>query len=167
MARFLIAIDPGLSGGIAYHHNGSSKAFKMPKQSTDLRDLLKHFLTIGENHICFIEKVGTNPKDLLEPGKIFRLQKMLKNYEQTKAILETMNIQVVEVMSFVWQRRLFGKLKMEKPARKKIFKEYAQENFPSIKVNLANADALCILIYGNQEITSFGYKYEKPEQKLF
>lgn len=154
----LIGIDPGAAGGIAVYvpSNPAStkvKVAKMPKDMAELRDFFAYY---AENYrpLVFLEKLSIRPDDITTEGgsanlgKLYRVQKMMANFEHLKALVETSGIPYVMVHPCQWQSRL--KLRLngvheEKAARKRRFAETAQSLYPSIRVTLWNADALLIL----------------------
>jgi len=183
----IIGIDPGAAGGLAVHipcYDGrilrSTHVAKMPK---DVRDLADFFAYYKENYnpIVFLEKLSVRPDDVAveggkpNMGKIYRVQKMMANFEHLKALIETAGIPYVMVAPMTWQTRLklrqFG-VKMEKAERKKKYAEQAAKWYPEIKVTLWNADALCIMHFGLYALANEQkwVKEQLPEreyQKLF
>ena len=158
----LIGIDPGQSnGGIAVYVPSNPaatkvKVVKMPKDMAELRDFFAYY---AENYrpLVFLEKLSIRPDDIkvegdaANLGKLYRVQKMMANFEHLKALVETSGIPYVMVHPCQWQSRL--KLRLngvheEKAARKRRFAESAQSLYPSIKVTLWNADALLLLHFG-------------------
>lgn len=154
----VIAVDPGQSnGGLAVFVPGQkTKVAKMPK---DVRDLAEFFAYYKENYnpIVFLEKLSVRPDDVTAQdskanmGKLFRIQKMMANYEHLKAIIETAGIPYVMVAPMTWQTKLKLRVhgeKMEKAERKRRYAESAAKWYPEVKVALWNSDALCILQFG-------------------
>lgn len=155
----IIAIDPGISnGGIAvFIPNNPVKTVKMPKDITGLADFLKYYKE-NYNPIVFLEKLSVRPDDVgVGPdgkpnmGKIFRIQKLMANYEHLKALIETTGVPYVMVHPMTWQTKL--KLRVrgqqeEKAERKRRYADKAAELYPGVKVTLWNADALLIMHFG-------------------
>ena len=153
----VIGVDPGAAGGIAvFILNQMTKAVKMPKDITELRDF---FLYYAENYkpIVFLEKLSVRPDDIqadggkANMGKLYRVQKMIANYEHLKAIIESAGVPYVLTHPMTWQTDL--KLRTrgvheEKADRKRKYRGYAQRNYPEINVTLWNADALLIMHFG-------------------
>lgn len=180
----VIGIDPGANGGIAIYipgqYRGLYEAKKMPKDVADFRDLMKYF---AENYspIVFLEKLSVRPDDVTEQdgkanlGKLYRIQKMMANYEQLKAILEAVGIPYVMVHPASWQTKLKLRIKgehLEKDERKHRYQKIAAEWYPGIKVTLWNADALLIMHFGRWALVNDvnWIKANLPErehQKLF
>lgn len=153
----VIGIDPGAAGGIAVFVPGAKvKTVKMPK---DVRELQVFFQYYAENFrpIVFLEKLSVRPDDVqmqggrAAMGKLYRIQKMMANYEHLKALLEASEIPYVMVHPASWQSKL--KLrergsKEEKADRKRRYREHAGRLYPWAKVTLWNADALLIMHFG-------------------
>ena len=88
----VVGIDPGSNGGIVtWRPNQNIKAIQMPKDLTDLRNYLEYLKTIC-SPIVFLEKLSVRPDDVtpgadgVNMGKLYRIQKMMANFEQLKAI---------------------------------------------------------------------------------
>lgn len=154
----VIGVDPGANGGIAVYIPGYNvKTVRMPKDLADLHGLFKYF---AENYrpCVFIEKVNVRVDDLREGkgkeamAKLFRIQKMIANYEHLKAIIEASGIPFVMVHPQKWISYLglrgetkMGETKRERKAR---YKAFAASKYPGVKVTLWNADALNIMHFG-------------------
>ncbi|WP_303841548.1 hypothetical protein [Selenomonas ruminantium] len=153
----IIGIDPGASGGIAIYIPGQLvRVVKMPKDPADFRDLLGYY---KENYtpLVFMEKLTVRPDDIAvqagaaNMGKLYRIQKMIANFEHMKALMEADGIPFVLVHPQSWQTRL--KLRTrgeheEKDVRKRRYQAYAASQYPSVRVTLWNADALLIMHFG-------------------
>lgn len=162
----IIGIDPGATGGIAmWRPNSEVVTIKMPKELMDLRDWLEYVKTISESPLVFIEKVQMRPDDILPAetpdehranmGKAYRIQIMLQNFQRLKDILEFSDVPYIQVHPMSWQSFLHVRKKGEdKKDRKNRYKKYATENYPSIKVNLWNADALLLMHFGRLKKTA-------------
>lgn len=150
----IIAVDPGKAGGIAVY-NGETKVVKMPKELNDLREFL-HYYKENYNPIAFIEKLSVRPDDVSvqggQPnfGKMYRIQRMLADYEKLKLIFEDEGIPFCLIAPMSWQSKLKvrNQIKEEKAVRKRRYAEIAQKWFPEVKATLWNADALLILACG-------------------
>lgn len=153
----VIGIDPGSSGALCVFIPGQNvKAIKMPKDITDLRDFLAYY---RENFkpIVFLEKLSVRPDDVsvqgdrAAMGKLYRIQKLMANYEHLKALIETSGIPYVMVHPMTWQTTL--KLRVrgqheEKAQRKRRYQQHAASLYPVVKVTLWNADALLLMHFG-------------------
>ena len=177
----VIGIDPGAGGGIAVFIPGQNvKALKMPKDITELRDFFAYYV---ENYrpIVFLEKLSVRPDDVkvdndrAAMGKLYRVQKMMANYEHLKALIETAGIPYVLVHPLTWQTDL--KLRVrgqheEKADRKRRYKDAAAQLYPGVDVSLWNADALLIMHFGrwsllNKQKWVKGNLPDREYQKLF
>ncbi|MBR6684693.1 MAG: hypothetical protein IKL37_00325 [Alphaproteobacteria bacterium] len=180
----VIGVDPGSNGGIAVFIPGQhTKALKMPKDITELRDFFAYY---RENYkpVVFLEKLSVRPDDVVVQGdraamgKLYRVQKMMANFEHLKALIETAGIPYVLVHPGKWTAYLGLRLvrkngpKETKQERKNRYKKFAQKNYPGINVTLWNADALNILHFGRWALVNEPkwVKANLPEreyQKLF
>ena len=150
----VIGVDPGSAGGIAVFIPGNNvKTVKMPKNIADLRDFLGYYAT-NFHPIVFIEKLSVRPDDVAvegnKMGKLYRIQKMMANYEHLKAIIETAGIPYVMVHPLSWQTKLKLRVrgsKEEKADRKRRYRDTAAKMYPG-NVTLWNADAILIMHFG-------------------
>ena len=148
-----VGIDPGANGGIAINRGGDVYLYKMPKTTLEFADLLKA-LHVGST-LVVIEKVGVRPDDVavtdgaVNFGKLYRVQKMVANFEALKTALDLSGLAYVTAHPMKWQSFLNVRLKgMEKAARKRHFKEVAQNLYPKTKQTLWSADATLIMHFG-------------------
>ena len=177
----VIGIDPGSNGGIAVFILGqNTKALKMPKDITELRDFFEYYKD-NFKPIVFLEKLSVRPDDVIVQGdraamgKLYRVQKMMANFEHLKALIETAGIPYVLVHPLSWQTKL--KLRVrgqheEKADRKRRYRETAAKLYPGINVTLWNADALLLMHFGRWALVNEPkwVKANLPEreyQKLF
>ena len=177
----VIGVDPGAAGGIAIFIPGQkTKTVKMPKDITELRDFFAYYV---ENYkpIVFLEKLSVRPDDVAVQGdraamgKLYRIQKMMANFEHLKALIETSGIPYVLTHPLTWQTKL--KLRVrgqheEKADRKRRYKEAAAQYYPGVDVSLWNADALLLMHFGRWALVNEPkwVKANLPEreyQKLF
>lgn len=159
----VIGIDPGSNGGIAVFIPGLNvKAVKMPKDVTDLRDFLAYYAETY-HPIVFLEKLSVRPDDVMSDGaganmgKLYRIQKMMANFEHLKAIIETTGIPYVLTHPLTWQTKL--KLRVrgeheEKSLRKRRYANHAAKLYPGANVTLWNADALLIMHFGRYALVN-------------
>ena len=154
----VIGIDPGSNGGIAIFIPGMrTKAIKMPKDNSELAGMFQYYAE-NYNPIIFLEKLSVRPDDVgvgadgkPNMGKIYRIQKMMANFEHLKALIETAGIPYVLVHPLSWQTK--SKLRLrgqheEKADRKRRYRETAAKLYPGINVTLCNADALLLMHFG-------------------
>lgn len=162
----VIGIDPGSNGGLAIFVPGqNAKVVKMPKDVTELRDF---FVYYAENYkpVVFLEKLSVRPDDVAVQdnraamGKLYRIQRMMANYEHLKATIEMAGVPYVMVHPGKWTAYLGLRLirkngpKETKQERKNRYKEFAKKNYPGINVTLWNADALNILHFGRKVLVN-------------
>lgn len=155
----VVGIDPGSNGGIVtWRPNQNIKAIKMPKDLTELRNYLEYLKTIC-SPIVFLEKLSVRPDDItpgadgVNMGKLYRIQKMMANFEQLKAIISVCDVPFVMAHPMKWQNELklrakISQKKEEKSERKRRYKEIAGNLYPELKPTLWNADATLIMHFG-------------------
>lgn len=154
----VIGIDPGANGGLAVFIPGNTvKAVKMPKDLMDLRDFFAYYAETYKP-IIFLEKLTVRPDDVeIMPdgkpnmGKMYRIQKLMGNYEHLRALIESSGIPYVMVHALKWQSTLKLRvkgLKEEKAERKRRYAEKAAQLYPTVKITLWNSDAILILHFG-------------------
>ena len=104
----IIGIDPGASGAIVtWRPNTNTKAIKMPRNIEDFRAYMDWAKT-NFNPIVFMEKVTVRPDDVkvdgtaANMGKLYRVQKMIADFEQMKALLTVLNIPFVLVKTNIY-----------------------------------------------------------------
>lgn len=153
----VVGIDPGSNGALAVFIPGqNAKVTKMPKDITELRDFFTYYKE-NYNPIVFLEKLSVRPDDIMVQGdraamgKLYRIQKMMANFEHLKALIETAGIPYVLVHPASWQSKL--KLRVrgvheEKADRKRRYRATAAKLYPGINVTLWNADALLLMHFG-------------------
>ena len=177
----VIGIDPGANGGIAIFVPGKNvQVSKMPKELKKMSEFLQYY---RENFhpIVFLEKLSVRPDDIradssgVNMGKLFRIQKMIGNYEHLKALIEGAEIPYIMVHPLKWQSALKLRLKgvkEEKKERKKRYQEYAKSLYPEVNVTLWNSDALLLMHFGrfvlvNEQKWVKANLPEREYQKLF
>ncbi len=157
----VVGIDPGSNGGIVtWRPNQNIKAIQMPKDLTDLRNYLEYLKSIC-SPIIFLEKLSVRPDDVtlgadgVNMGKLYRIQKMLANFEQLKAIITVAEIPFVLIAPISWQQKLRIRIKNEdKKDRKKRYKDIAQSLNPEIKQTINSCDATLIMHFGRYMLTN-------------
>lgn len=155
----IIGIDPGASGGIAiWRPNNFLKVVKMPKDIDEIKRFLEQYKEIC-NPIVFLEKLSVRPDDVsvtdgvANMGKMYRIQKMMQNFEQLKATIHFLNIPYVMVNPMKWQQDLklrvkSGRKSESKTERKNRFKEVAGRLYPEVKQTLWSSDATLLMHFG-------------------
>ena len=153
----IIGIDPGVCGGIAIYRPGhNTEVIRMPRDLFDLKDWFKHMNDICKP-IVFLEKVQLRSDDVSvdNPGKAFRIQKLLNEFEKLKTIITMCDTPFVLVHPQKWQNTLKLKIKNEeKKDRKNRYKNVAGDLYKNIKPTLWNADALLIMHFGRYMLQS-------------
>lgn len=129
----------------------------MPRELKDLKAYLLHIQQVDPGTVVFIEQVNMFTSDADEGGKAFRIKELLKNYNEITALLVYIDLAYVPVYPISWQSTLgLNKVTkgMDDTPRKRVYKQYAQNCFPELKVTNWSADALCLI--------QFAYmKYER------
>jgi len=161
----VIGIDPGISGGIAVWTEKSCGTALMPSRKrnngkgneTDVQELARILQEQKEDYvpIVFMERVQAWMSDQEDnPGKRFRIQRMLANYEALRTAIMMVNIPLIEVVPRTWQTYLALSVSgMEDRDRKNMFKNAAQKYYPIVKVTLQNADALLLVQFGRMKMS--------------
>lgn len=147
----IIGIDPGAQGGIAtWRPNQNVKTIRMPKDLQELREYLQYIKSISRSPIVFLEKMQLRADDIKDnPGKAFRIQQLLMNYQRLKDFIEVEGIPYVLVHPISWQSYLkLRKQSEDKTDRKNRYKEAAQHYYPEVKATLWNADAVLLMHFG-------------------
>lgn len=178
----ILGVDPGVSNGgmVLWRPNGTPTAIRMPRDMQDLRDYLEYVKTICQP-IVFLEKLSVRTDDVAvgadgaNMGKLFRIQKMIANYEQLKTTIELSGIPFVLVHPLKWQTGLKIRIKAseeDKATRKKRYKDIAQKLYPSLKQTLWSSDATLIMHFGRyilaNDIGWVKQNLPKPmQEKLF
>lgn len=182
MVDTIIGIDPGAQGGIAVWKKDSPKIItaKMPKDVQELLDFLDYYS--GSGHpLLMLEKVQVRPDDAaveggaVNMGKIYRIQKMLANFEHLRAVIDLSGIPYCLVHPMKWQARLCLRQKGEQKAdRKKRYKEVAQKLYPDVKATMWNCDAILLMEFGRAMLSDLkGRKWilenvpKREHEKLF
>jgi hypothetical protein len=146
MIDFILAIDPGASGGMAV---GMGKrgviALSMPSTPADIVELLNELWELkepGERGVCYLEKV--NGYGGLPGVRMFNFG---ENYGVIQGALASMKAPTVLVTPQAWMKRLGlgGQGAKNKSKWKNTLKAEAQRRYPELKITLKTADALLIL----------------------
>jgi hypothetical protein len=151
MSQNYIAIDPGVSGGIAYiDTDGSTHALPMPGTLHDMDTQLMilctaHNTTSADTPTVFLEEL---PKFA---GKMSgsSMATMFRNYGRIEGILAAYGARIEYLPPKKWQQALgLGDKKTHGNRWKAHLKGRAQALFPKLSVTLKTADALLILEAG-------------------
>jgi len=145
----VLGIDPGASGGLAWFHQGTVSAKKMPGEEEEILLHLEFLsqLSYPKPPVCFLEKL-TGFVGRPNPGA--RMFKFGEGYGFLRGVLMTLRWEINSPTPQNWQNSLgIGKRGDRSPTEwKRVLKGEAQRLFPSQKVTLATADALLILKFG-------------------
>ena len=164
----IIAIDPGLSGGIAWQMNEQVRAVRMPYTPKGIIELLWDIRTAWDEDkknptpcysVCYLEEIkGVLPNQSSKATWTFGV-----HYGVLQGILLALGIPIVYVKPNTWQKAIgasrpstphgANKATKERIKRegKRNIKEIVEARYPSLKITLATADALGILMYAEKE----------------
>ena len=94
----IIGIDPGKNGGdCCLASNHKTEVIKMPGDLMELRQWFDYMKSICRP-LVFVEKVQLRPDDVNDnPGKAFRVQKLLSEFEKLKTIIAMCDVPFVLV----------------------------------------------------------------------
>ena len=146
----MIAIDPGVNGGIAVLLPGqTATAFHMPATDGELLQKLKMAGQTTASTV-YLEDIVLFVPQRTPGGKQLPSSRMITygaSWGTIKGMLFALGYRIVLVRPQKWQGALgLGNSRgMTKTAWKNKLKQRAEELFPNIKVTLATADALLIL----------------------
>ena len=142
-----IGIDPGQSGGIAWHEDGEMRVEKMPETISDLWRLIDSIVDgwgmiyrLGQTK-AYIEQVHSMPGQGVASSFKFG-----RGYGNLEMALTAANIPFERVTPQKWQKAMGCMTKGDK----NVSKRKAQELFPSLKITHATADATLIAEYGRR-----------------
>lgn len=154
--KTFLGIDPGMGGGMAYMKEDGDviDVLDMPRTEYDIFNSMLKFNTYSDR-----EK-HSPPKGLIErvhsmPGQgIASAWKFSGNYHGCRMAMICTGISFDEVNPLQWQASLSipkrGKTETKVQHKNKL-KAKAQQLFPTVKVTLANADALLIAEYARRK----------------
>lgn len=146
----LLAIDPGISGGLAWRDpDGIVHAEPMPQGMTAQVDRLRELAASLPGLTAVMEKVGT-----YVPGNhVGSACTFARHCGHLEAALYALGIPFTEVAPAVWMKKL-GALPKDKRERKRAIREDMQRRFPGLEVTLKTADALALLTHGRSDSSS-------------
>lgn len=152
--KTILAIDPGLSGGLAVRQFGKTDCHAMPETLGDVFELIASFQAAAavEGHavVCVLEEVG-GFAGKAQPGSA--MFKFGEHYGFVQGVVRSLGIRLELVRPQVWQKA-FGLGTASRCASKTVWKNKlkaeAQRRYPQLKVTLKTADALLILHYALQ-----------------
>jgi hypothetical protein len=153
--RIIIAIDPGLSGGVAVRRDGKTECWPMPETQGDLLALVREVKDAAAMEgcgphgppevVCVLEQVSGFAGKAQPGSAMFRFG---EHFGFTKGVLQALGVRLVMVRPQAWQKG-FGlgtasKCQTKSEWKNKL-KAEAQRRFPHLNVTLKTADALLLL----------------------
>ena len=138
----ILAIDPGLSGGLAYYGAAGIILDSMPATDLDVSILVTDRLAISD--VCYIEKVGGYVGGKGAPGS--SMFNFGRNVGFLHGLIAASKTRVIEVPPQRWQKTIGAGVKATHGARWKAhLKGIAQQRQPRLVVTLKTADAVLLL----------------------
>ncbi len=142
MGGCILAVDPGVSGGMALYRDGEVRLRKFTTEDeyvTFVRNLRKSDL----RH-AVVEDVPKYVGNQMMASHSFTLG---YNVGFEIGVLKSLLIPVDLIRPQKWQSGIRGLKGLKGAPRKRVLKEHAKMLYPGLKVTLATADALLILHY--------------------
>ena len=147
--KTIVAIDPGLSGGVAVRWFGKTDCWPMPETQGDLLERLREIKNVagleGDELVCVLEEVSGFAGKAQPGSAMFRFG---AHFGFIKGVVQALGIRLVLVRPQTWQKG-FGlgtaSACASKSEWKNKLKAEAQRRFPHLNVTLKTADALLIL----------------------
>jgi hypothetical protein len=138
----ILAIDPGLSGGLAHYGPSGITLDVMPATDADVCDLVINRL--GVSDVVYIEKVGGYIGGKGAPGSA--MFNFGRNVGFLHGLIAASKTRVIEVPPQRWQKTIgAGTSKTHGKGWKSHLKGLAQQRQPSLHITLKTADAVLIL----------------------
>ena len=149
--KTILAIDPGVSGGVAISAFGKVECYALPETEGDRVDFIKSAKAAtsmeGGEVVCVLEKVG-GYAGKGQPGSAMFV--FGENFGFLKGVIQALEIRLELVRPQEWQKGLgLGTASAcgSKPEWKNKLKAEAQRRFPHLRVTRETADAVLILDY--------------------
>lgn len=140
--RRILAIDPGMSGGIAHFANNRIVLEPMPDTDGDVREVMINYLS--QSDVVYIEKVGGYIGGKGAPGSA--MFNFGRNVGFLHGLIASMLTRCIEVPPQRWQKTIqAGTSKTHGTRWKAHLKQLAQQRQPSLGITLKTADAVLIL----------------------
>jgi hypothetical protein len=140
--RRILAIDPGLSGGIAHFANNRVVVEPMPDTDGDVREVMINYLS--QSDVVYIEKVGGYIGGKGAPGSA--MFNFGRNVGFLHGLIASMLTRCIEVPPQRWQKTIqAGTSKTHGTRWKAHLKQLAQQRQPALGITLKTADAILIL----------------------
>ncbi len=138
----ILAIDPGMSGGLAYHGHGGIILDSMPATDQDVCTLILDRLGITD--VCYIEKVGGYVGGKGAPGS--SMFNFGYNVGFLHGLIAASRTRCIEVAPQRWQKTIGAGIKATHGVKWKAhLKGIAQQRQPRLVINLKTADAVLLL----------------------
>lgn len=141
----ILAIDPGVAGGIAWQKEWDEPGAAKWTSIGDMRDLIRGLLSsvpVKEETVAYLEHVTASP--IMGKKACFTFG---HNFGQWETLLYCLGVKTVLLKPQSWQRLIPNLSGKTGSARKKALKAHAERLYPRMKVTAANQDALLILNY--------------------
>jgi hypothetical protein len=140
--KSILAIDPGLSGGLAHYGPSGITLDAMPTTDADVCDLMLDRL--GVSDVVYIEKVGGYIGGKGAPGSA--MFNFGRNVGFLHGLIAASKTRVIEVPPQRWQKTIgAGTSKTHGKNWKSHLKGLAQQRQPSLHITLKTADAVLIM----------------------
>lgn len=153
MNKYVIGIDPGVAGGIAFLDSEGNvvDVTKMPDTRQGILDLLRGYQNENPDLVCYLEDVGHGM-----PGQSSRATAVFARHcGHLEMALLALSIPTNTVTPQKWQKsyQLGKSSEYAKSEWKRKLKEKSQQLFPQMgkRITLATCDALLIAEYGRMK----------------
>ena len=138
----ILAIDPGMSGGLAHFAGNRVTLEPMPETDGDIREVMINYLS--QSDVIYIEKVGGYIGGKGAPGSA--MFQFGRNVGFLHGLIASMNTRCIEVTPQRWQKTITAGNKATHGTRwKSHLKQLAQQRQPSLHITLKTADAVLLL----------------------
>jgi hypothetical protein len=152
----VLGLDPGRSGGIAWHVLGGERtatgAVKFPETETDLRQILEGLMREHADWRAYVERVGATPQMGVTSAFTFG-----RGYGFLRGLLVGLGVPFEEVLPSHWQaefglRQKGRKLAQADTEKHNAIKGKAQQFYPHLKITHHTAAALLIAEWGCRQL---------------
>lgn len=140
--RPVVAVDPGVNGGIAWYDTDGPRAIRMPETDGDILNTFRGLRRAGAQQIAM-----ELPAKCIFGAGHSALATLHRNVGFLQGVAMAEGFSLLLFAPQKWQAKLSLKKRTGEEQRhwKNRLKEEAQRRFPSLRVTLNNADALLIL----------------------
>ena len=138
----VVAVDPGVNGGIAWYDTDGPRAIRMPETDGDILHTFRGLRRAGAQTIAM-----ELPAKCIFGAGHSALATLHRNVGFLQGVAMAEGFSLLLLAPQKWQAKLSLKKRPGEEQRrwKNRLKEEAQRRFPSLRVTLNNADALLIL----------------------